>query len=1150
MHRKWLCIPTALVCLLAQQAAARNIFVTPGDSAGSGISTFTVDPFSFGATVGPISGAFTVIGSASATKHYAISRSTTDTITVLEGRFPLLTVGSRLSVGGTPVAAVLTANGRHLVVAGSPGVAIIDTETDRVTTLMGNIDVGGDATDVVSGLDGTRAYVISASSSRLTAIDLAGRQSTGTVTLPSSPTAVTMGPNGILYVSAQNAIYEIDATTLAIRAAIQTNGAPGELSFTPNGRFAIAPSATAAGGRGAFLLNVSGRTVTDISGASYALTDVVAVDNNLAYGTTGQGSVYVIAIGSDGTIGATLASFTGAGVPATINEVASTGELPRARFLVLSAAGFLYRVDLQSNEAAEPVLKPSPGNMVVVAPPGQGGAVGHLAYNTTQTAASGTSSQPLVIRVYDQTGLPVAGVPVVFSTSTSGVTLTNANATSNLEGYASTVVNVPASMTSGAITVNASIQQGQRTEAFTVNIGNPNLPGPGGPGTGGPSVPTGLNIISGHGAVVSAQFASLPGVLRVRLTDSSGNPVSNAPITWSLVRGGGNFPGGSNTFTDSNGEATTTFFASAFQPGLPYLLNVISATAPTGQSVELYVLAVPLLQNQLGSGSIDPLWPTENIITLKAGEVRQGAIQVRASVTGTSFPAPFVGLRLVNPTSTDLTQPNIQCRGGIVLTNEQGVASCDVVAGAQQGEFSVVAVLGEIHQRSFLIRVERGDPAQVRIVSGDNQTGLQGATLQPFVIEVRDAAGNPLPNAAVTWDFPFFFPTPQNIQRTTDINGRASASFTLPSDRSGTFNIRAIAGSATASFTTTVNVAAAGIVRVSGADQIAVIGQAFSQPLQVRVTDAQGRGVANAAVTFNVTSGTATVNSPSATTNAEGVASTTVTAGNSAGPVTVTATSGSQTTTFSLTVRLAGPVFTASDFLNAAGFQQGISPGSIAYIRAAGVAPGIRGTITPPSLVGPLPTRLNDVEVLFNNIPAPIYAVSNVNNEESVIVQVPFEAPPGTANVTIRTAGGGTNTVPVTILPVKPGVFTYTDVNGATYAVATRPDGSYISAANPARRGEEIRVYASGLGQTAPATATNRAGLPGQQVAAQVVAGVNNAGVRVRSSELLEGSVGVYVITMEVPADTPTGSNQPLGLAVTGPDGVGVFANAAYIPIV
>lgn len=1141
MHLKWLCIPAALVCLLAQQVDARNIYLTPADALGTGVSTYSSDPFSFGTTVPSVTGAFTVVGSGTASKRYAISRTSTDSVTVLQGTFPLVTAGSRISVGGTPTAAALMPDGRYLILTGNLGVAIVDTTSDTVTSLMGNIDVGGEASDVSVSIDSSRAFVLSSTASRLTAVDIATRQSTGTLSLPARPTAVTTGPNGIVYVSAESTIYEIDPRTLAIRAAISASGTPGKLLFTSNGRLALAPSTAATGGLGAYLLNLSTRTVATVSGATYALVDVALAGDNLAYGVTSQGAIYVLNLTDEGAISAQQATFGGTGVPQGTSDLLTTGELPRPQYMILSAPSSLYRVNLTSLENSNPLPKPTPGNITGVMPPGQVGASGHLTYNTTQTTAAGTSSQALVVRVYDVNGLPVAGVPVVFSTNTGGVTFTSANATSNVEGYASTFATVPASMTTGSITVNASIQGGQRTAAFTITIGDPNLPGPG----GGPGTTTGLQIVSGHGHVVSANFTTNPGALRVRLLNEQGLPVSGASINWSLVSGGGAFPGGTTTTTDTNGEAFTTFYASAFNPNLPYQINVIRATPPTGSPVDLSVLAVPLLP-QGGPGSIDPSWPLDTVITLKAGETRQGAIQVRASVTGSSNPAPSVGLRLV---PTDASS-GIQCRGRIVLSDQAGLASCDVVAGATRGEFSVTAVLGEIFQRTFLIRVEQGDPTEVRILSGNNQTGLQGQTLQPFVVEVRDAAGNTLPNIGVNWDFPPFFPTPTSIQRTTDVNGRAAATFVLPSDRTGAYTVRATAGSATATFNLTINVATAGIAIVSGNEQSAIIGQAFGQPLQVRVTDAQARPVAGTTVTFNVATGTATLNPVSATTNAEGIASTTLTAGNTVGAVSVVATSGTQSTTFNLSVRQAGPVFTANDIVNGAGFLPGISPGSMAYIRAAGIAPALRGSVTPPTVVGPLPTKLADVEVLFNEIAAPIYAVSNVNGTESVIVQVPFELSAGTVNVTIRTTGGGTTTVPVTLLPVKPGVFTWTDTNGSVYAVATRPDGSYVSSANPARRGEEVRIYAAGLGQTSPATATNRVGLGGQQVAAPVIGGINDAGVRVVSAELLEGAVGVYVITLEIPADTAAGGAQPVGLGVTGSDGQVVFANSSNIPIV
>jgi uncharacterized protein (TIGR03437 family) len=108
-------------------------------------------------------------------------------------------------------------------------------------------------------------------------------------------------------------------------------------------------------------------------------------------------------------------------------------------------------------------------------------------------------------------------------------------------------------------------------------------------------------------------------------------------------------------------------------------------------------------------------------------------------------------------------------------------------------------------------------------------------------------------------------------------------------------------------------------------------------------------------------------------------------------------------------------------------------------------------------------------------------------------------------------------------------------IDGRRYAVLQREDGSFVSNTNRAQRGERIRLYATGLGQTIPLTGTNRAGRIGQAVFAPIVVGINNAGVNVVSSETLPGVVGVYVVTFVVPADAPAGDTV-LGLAGRGLD--------------
>jgi uncharacterized protein (TIGR03437 family) len=204
--------------------------------------------------------------------------------------------------------------------------------------------------------------------------------------------------------------------------------------------------------------------------------------------------------------------------------------------------------------------------------------------------------------------------------------------------------------------------------------------------------------------------------------------------------------------------------------------------------------------------------------------------------------------------------------------------------------------------------------------------------------------------------------------------------------------------------------------------------------------------------------------------------------------------------------------------------------------------------VTPASIVGPLPTNLAGVLVLFSGIPAPIYSVSNVNGKESITIQVPFELPPGAANVTISTSSGSATVPNVAIAQYSPGLFE-TVVGGQKVGVAIRPDGSYVSPSNPALRGDVVCFFATGLGQVSPAASTNSIGVEGQMVLAPIDVGVNNAGVRLASATYSTGRIGVYQVCLEIPMDTATGPSQPIGLIIHDASGNSVFAQGTSIPI-
>ena len=169
---------------------------------------------------------------------------------------------------------------------------------------------------------------------------------------------------------------------------------------------------------------------------------------------------------------------------------------------------------------------------------------------------------------------------------------------------------------------------------------------------------------------------------------------------------------------------------------------------------------------------------------------------------------------------------------------------------------------------------------------------------------------------------------------------------------------------------------------------------------------------------------------------------------------------------------------------------------------------------------------------------------------EQVTVQVPYEvAGLGSASVVITTPGGGSGTFTVTLQPYSPGIFTTSVFGVQNQVVATRPDGSYVSPSNPAQRGEIITIFVTGAGQTSPVTGTNDAGIANQNIAANIAVGFNNAGTPYISAQSVVGLVGVYAITLQVPADTTAGPTRPVGFIVYDAAGNPYFANSPVIPI-
>jgi uncharacterized protein (TIGR03437 family) len=324
------------------------------------------------------------------------------------------------------------------------------------------------------------------------------------------------------------------------------------------------------------------------------------------------------------------------------------------------------------------------------------------------------------------------------------------------------------------------------------------------------------------------------------------------------------------------------------------------------------------------------------------------------------------------------------------------------------------------------------------------------------------------------------------------------------------------------------------------------------------------------AVTGSTGNATVTLSQPSAVT-ALGVASVTATAGATPGTVTVTATatSGNKTFTQNFVLTINPPYAVITSVVNSAGFQnQFISPCSLATIYATGLTPGFQGIVS--AYVEPV-TQVAGVTVTFGGVAAPILDVVSSNGQLSVSAQVPCEVPSSSATppatvpmVLSVTPAGATVPIaspayPVTVLPYSPGIFGFVDGDGKTRAVLVRPDGSYAGYSNPVARGEVIRMFVTGLGQTTPSLVTDEFDLftlnaqnvwvPEMlEVIAPVVVGVNNNGVTVTSAHYAYGMVGVYEVDFIVPTDTATGYNAPFAIIVYNGTQA-VYGNGSLIAI-
>jgi uncharacterized protein (TIGR03437 family) len=255
-------------------------------------------------------------------------------------------------------------------------------------------------------------------------------------------------------------------------------------------------------------------------------------------------------------------------------------------------------------------------------------------------------------------------------------------------------------------------------------------------------------------------------------------------------------------------------------------------------------------------------------------------------------------------------------------------------------------------------------------------------------------------------------------------------------------------------------------------------------------------------------------------------------------------------------------VFTAGDaplarnsMINSASLAAGVlAPGTLVTMNGSGFTDA---AATVPDDGSPrLPTKLGGVEAVFDGVALPLLAVSATE----VRAQLPYETANAlSASLYIRTEHSDgsitiTNAIAVKLAATSPGLFAFGGTEPRTGLMLhssgpAEQAGTPVTAEDPARPGEVLVFWAAGLGavesgsERAPTMGVPFAG-PDATVASRVSAVIGGRSAPVLSATLPQGSIGVYEVRVQLPADLPGDSHAELLIAQEG-----AVSNTVTIPV-
>jgi adhesin/invasin len=472
-----------------------------------------------------------------------------------------------------------------------------------------------------------------------------------------------------------------------------------------------------------------------------------------------------------------------------------------------------------------------PATLAIVDGDGQTGPIG------------GQLAEPLIVRVSDTRGRPVAGATVAFSPAAGSVA--PETATTDADGLALTQWSLGAG--TGNQQVNASVPGSTPLLSVLFNA------------TASAGAARGLIIVSGNGQSGTVG-GTLPLPLVVRLLDGSGNPIAGGAVSWVIGAGGGSVdPAASTTAPDGTTSAVWTLGPGLGSNTLTAVVSGVGTVqfSATGTAAPATTLLLNGGNNQ--SASVQSQLPTP--ISVKAVDGNGNGV-AGVAVTWAVTPGGGSLSATTSATRADGTADVMWTLGPTV-----GAQTATATAAGLQGS-----------PVTFTATATVGAPGRLAIVTQPSSTAASGVPFaQQPVIQLRDGSGNAVSQAGVNVTAAIASgggTLGGTTTRATDGNGRAT--FTdlsisgTPGGRTLIFAADGFSSVSSASIQVGAG-APSGSQSTLSANPASFEAGSGSSTVTVTVRDAAGTPVSGVAVQISVSGSGNSITQPSAT-NGSGVA--------------------------------------------------------------------------------------------------------------------------------------------------------------------------------------------------------------------------------------------------------------------------------------